>query len=128
METITGSDTMILPKGMNFTVYGDYKGISDHINGRVYDLTTEDGYISLIECLENQQEKIKRLTILNNHKREEITERVLALQEVADKYINEELFKNDVNPNAAVQQVLHELLNTTFEVDCKKCEYLNGVK
>lgn len=112
-------------KPIHYTIYGNGDGISDHIRGRVYDLTTEDGWISLIECLENQEEKIKRLTILNNHKRDEISSRVLALQEVADKYLNKEImFKNDVDPNDAVQQVLHELLNTTFKIDCKECKWL----
>ena len=52
---------MLPNKDTQFTIYGDCKGISDHIRGRVYDLTTEDGWISLIECLENQEKRIKEL-------------------------------------------------------------------
>ena len=103
-----------------FDIYGDAKGIRDHIRGRVYDLTVEDGWISLIELLENQEEQIERLRILNNCKREEITERVLALQEIDKKYKEEVFFKNDVNPNAAVRQVLDEIMNTTIEIDSKR--------
>ncbi len=65
------------------------------------------------EQLREENEKLKqenkRLKEILKIKRNEIIKRVLALQEITDKYTNEVLFKNNVNPNDAVKQVLEIL-------------------
>ena len=74
----------------------------------------------LINILNGYERKIERLETLNEHKREEINARIKVLNEVCNKYLNKEImFKNDVDPNDAVQQVVKEILNTNFEFSVK---------
>lgn len=79
-----------------------------------------DNVGDLINFLNSQERKIDRLETLNEHKKEEIKARVEVLNEVCNKYLNKEImFKNDVDPNDAVQEVVKEILGTTFEVSVK---------
>jgi len=70
----------------------------------------------VVDLLNSKERKIERLEQLNEHKKKEIQARVKALNEVCDKYFKEVTFKNDVNPNEAVQIVIKEILETHFEV------------
>ena len=47
----------------------------------------------------------------------EVTARVDALNRVCEYYTSEVLFKSDVDPNKAVQEVINEILNTEVEND-----------
>lgn len=102
------------------------KGVTDY-NGKVgsveevvevlntYHFKVND-YLRENNKLREENEKLKqenkRLKEILKIKRKEIINRVLALQEITDKYTNEILFKNNVNPNDAVKQVLKEILSS----------------
>lgn len=66
----------------------------------------------IVDLLNKFVEENERLKTLLEIKRKENQNRVLALQEITDKYTNEVLFKNNVNPNDAVKQVLKEILSS----------------
>ena len=84
--------------------------------GTLIDIETRDtyDYVSEVLPLLNELENEKtRYETLAKHRRTEIIRRVATLQNIVAQYTSGEiLFKNDVNPNTAVKQVLEKLLNT----------------
>lgn len=75
-------------------------------------MDNDDEKDKILEENEKLKQENKRLKEILKIKRKEIIKRVLALQEITDKYTNEVLFKNNVNPNDAVKQVLKEILSS----------------
>lgn len=69
------------------------------------------------ELLNEQEQKIQRWKNLYELKDAEVTARVDSLNKVCNYYLNEVLFKSDVDPNKAVQEVINEILNTEVEND-----------
>lgn len=88
---------------------------NENLQFRIWENEEDTG--DLINLLNDQERKIERLERLNELKKEEIQARVDVLNKICNKYLNKEvMFKNDVDPNEAVQIVIKEILETHFEV------------
>lgn len=72
--------------------------------------------VKLREENEQLKQKIQRWKTLYEIKDKEVTARVDALNKVCEYYTSEVLFKSDVDPNKAVQEVINEILNTEVEM------------
>ena len=90
-------------------------GVTDYgIDKEFTSIEFEDFLNELNEENVKQCERWKKLYELKDA---EVTARVDGLNKVCNYYLNEVLFKSDVDPNKAVQEVINEILNTEVEND-----------
>ena len=82
----------------------------------VYEDGEELSTIDVVDLLNEQEQKIQRWKNLYEIKDAEVTARVDALNKVCEYYTSEVLFKSDVDPNKAVQEVINRILNTEVEM------------
>ena len=101
----------------------------DNIQDIINLLNAQDGKIQSLEC-ENEmlskqkkelimernlfQQKKNRYSRLYDLKQVEVNARVNSLNKVCDYYLKEVHFKEDVNPNDAVKEVVNKIRNTNI--------------
>lgn len=79
-------------------------------------INLNENWNTIVDLLNEQEQKIQRWKKLYEIKDAEVTARVDALNKVCEYYTSEVLFKSDTNPNQAVKEVINAILNTEVEM------------